>query len=541
MKLEKAQSLLLGALTFQVGNATSNAACSVDTFTGILGSSASVLSAVKVEQGGTYGEGAANLLYPINPTNLPSLCAVTVKVASSPQSSFRFGIFLPDSWNSRFLAVGNGGFGGGINWLDMGQGVRYGHAVVSTDTGHNSTMGDNTWALDHPETVKDFGYRAVHGTVELGKRLAEGYYGSAIRYSYYMGGSTGGRQGLKEAQISPESFDGMVIGAPAWWTSHMQPWTTKVATYNLPADAPNRVPPSFFPVLEKEVVRQCDAADGLTDGIITRPDLCKFDYSTLACSSCAADKSSCLTPAQIETVKNIHSPYIADGKFAFPGLQLSSEAQWFFLLADDKPSSFGDGYIQNFLLNNASWTWTSYTDDLVWRADAADPGNCDADAYAALARFRDRGGKIFLYHGIADGLIPFGSGGLFYDKTAEALGGHAALMDWFRYFEVPGMQHVTGTAEDSPWYFAGANAAGVLGTDVYSTPGFEDARHDVFLAVMDWVEKGKPVDEIVATTWTKFNDPSSGVLRQRPLCPYPKKQTYDGKGDEKKPESFYCK
>jgi feruloyl esterase len=114
-------------------------------------------------------------------------------------------------------------------------------------------------------------------------------------------------------------------------------------------------------------------------------------------------------------------------------------------------------------------------------------------------------------------------------------------MDWFRYFEVPGMQHVTGTAEDSPWYFAGANAAGVLGTDVYSTPGFEDARHDVFLAVMDWVEKGKPVDEIVATTWTKFNDPSSGVLRQRPLCPYPKKQTYDGKGDEKKPESFYCK
>ncbi|OIW22708.1 feruloyl esterase B [Coniochaeta ligniaria NRRL 30616] len=537
---ETATSLLFGALSFQFGNATSNAACSVATFNEILGSSASVISAVKVENGGTYGEGALNLLYPTNPTNLPSLCAVTVKVTSSPESSYRFGIFLPESWNSRFMAVGNAGFGGGINWMDMAQGVRYGHAAVSTDTGHNSTMGDNTWALNKPETQKDFGYRAVHGSVELGKKIAEEYYGSKIKYSYYMGGSTGGRQGLKEAQISPDSFDGMVIGAPAWWTSHMQPWTTKVATYNLPVDGPNRVPPSLFPVIEKEVLRQCDGVDGLVDGIITRPDLCEFDYSALACSGSEADSSSCLTATQIETVQKIYSPYIADGKFAFPGLELSSESQWAFLLSGDAPSSFGDGYIQNFLLNDPNWSWTTYRDSLLWEADAADPGTCDADGWADLAAFRDRGGKIFMYHGQADALIPFGSGGLFYNKTAEVLGGHAALLDWFRYFEVPGMQHVTGTAEDAPWYFAGANAAAVLGTDVYSTPGFEDAGHDALLAVMDWVEKGEPIDEIVATTWTAFNDASSGVLRQRPLCPYPKKQTYDGTGDEKKPESFSC-
>lgn len=530
------------AFTSQAGNETSGTACSVETFAGILGSSASVISAVRVEQGGTYGEGAANLLYPRNPTNLPSLCAVRIKVPSSPESSYRFGIFLPESWNSRFLAVGNSGFGGGINWMDMGQGVRYGHAVVSTDTGHNSTVGDNTWALNHPEGVEDWGYRAMHGTVELGKQVVEGYYSSAIRYSYYMGGSTGGRQGLKEAQISPGSFDGMVIGAPAWWTSHLQTWTTKVATYNLPVGAPNHVPPSFFPVLEQEVVRQCDGVDGLADGIITRPDLCAFDYSTLACSAdtTAADDTPCLTPAQIDTVKKIHSPYIADGRFAFPGMGLSSESQWAFLLSGDQPSSFGDGYIQNYLLGDASWAWTSYTDDIIWRADAADPGRADADAYADLAGFRDRGGRAVMYHGAADGLIPVGSAGVFYNATAAALGGYAALAGWFRYFEAPGMQHVVGTAEDAPWYFAGANAAGALGTDVYSTPGFEDAQHDVFLAVMDWVERGVPVDDIIATTWTRFNDPGSGVLRQRPLCPYPKKQTYDGKGDETKPESFYC-
>lgn len=547
MKAETATSLLFGALSFQSGNATSNAGCSVDTFTGIIGSSGSVISAVAVENGGTYGEGALNLLYPTNPTNLPSLCAVTVRVASSPESSYRFGLFLPAAWNSRFLAVGNAGFGGGINWLDMGSGVRYGHAVVSTDTGHNSTVGDNTWALHNPETQKDFGYRAMHGSVELGKKMTEAYYGSAIKYSYYMGGSTGGRQGLKEAQISPASFDGMVIGAPAWWTSHLQTWTTKAATLNLPVGAPHHVPPSFFPVLEAEVLRQCDAADGLADGIITRPDLCEFDYSVLACpDTTTTETTPCLTAAQISTVQKLHSPYIADGTFAFPGLELGSESQWAFLLSGDAPSSFGDGYIQNFLLSDPSWSWTTYTDSIVWAADAADPGSCDADDYASLSRFRDRGGKIVMYHGQADGLIPFGSAGVFYNHTATALGGgggssYDALLPWFRYFPVPGMQHVTGTATDAPWYFAGANAAAALGSDVYSTPGFEgQARYDALLAVIGWVEEGKEVDEIVATTWRTSNDPSSGVLRQRPLCPWPRRQMYDG-GDEKRAESFSCR
>jgi hypothetical protein len=540
MKLEKAQSVLLGALTFQAGNATLHTACSVDAFADVLGPSASVVSALRVNQGGSYGEGSANLLYPQDASNLPSLCAVTVKVSSSPSSSYRFGLFLPESWNSRFLAVGNAGFGGGINWVDMGQGVRYGHAVVSTDTGHNSSVGDNTWALNNPEAVKDWGYRAMHGTVEFGKRIAETYYGSQIKYSYYMGGSTGGRQGLKEAQISPESFDGMVIGAPAWWTSHMQPWTTKVATYNLPVDSPNRVPPSLFHIIEKEVLRQCDGADGVEDGIITRPDLCSFDYTKLACAGNEASTSSCLTPAQTQTVKNIHSPYHANDKFAFSGLELSSESQWSFLLSDTKPSVFGDGYIQNFLLNDPTWTWESYNDNILWQADAMDPGSCDADDYASLSSFRDRGGRIFMYHGMADALIPFGSAGVFYNKTAEALGGHTALLDWFRYFEVPGLQHVVGTAVDAPWYFSGANSAMALGGGVHSTPGFDDAKHDALLAVMNWVEDGEPIEEIVATTWNTFNDPTSGVLRQRPLCPFPKKQTYKGKGDEKKPDSFYC-
>lgn len=542
MKAETATSLLLNALSFDsagVANVTCASACTIDTFQHLLPSHAQALSAVPLQNGSTYGEGTANLPYPTNPTNLPALCVVIVNVTTSPTSDYRFGLFLPSSWSSRFLAVGNGGFGGGINWLDMGAGVRYGHAVVSTDTGHNSTMGDNTWALHNVERQKDFGYRAIHGSVELGKKLTEGYYRREIKYSYYSGGSTGGRQGLREAQLSAESFDGMVIGAPAWWTSHMQPWTTKVATYNLPVSGANHVPPSLFPLIQKEVVRQCDALDGVVDGIVSYPDKCKFDMTPLSCPADTTDTSTCLTPAQVKTVESFYAPYIADDKFAFPGLGLTSESQYGFLLAGDAPSSYGDGYIQNFLLDDPTWSWTEYNDNIIWSADAADPGSCDADDFASMAAFRDRGGKILMYHGLSDGLIPVGSAHVFYNKVADTLGGIDNLLPWFRYFDAAGMGHVTGTAVDAPWYFAGANAAGAIGTDVYSTPGFEDARHDALLAVMEWVEKGAAVDEIVATTWKSSNDPGSGVLRQRPLCPWPKRQVYLG-GDETLPESFGC-
>lgn len=99
------------------------ATCSVSTFTqaGLLPQGASIEKVSSVSQNGAYGEGASDLNYPYNPTGLPALCAVTVKVASSNESSYRFGLFLPSAsqWTGRLLAIGNGGFGGGINWLDM--------------------------------------------------------------------------------------------------------------------------------------------------------------------------------------------------------------------------------------------------------------------------------------------------------------------------------------------------------------------------------------------------------------------------------------
>ncbi|KAK4195254.1 hypothetical protein QBC40DRAFT_343569 [Triangularia verruculosa] len=488
--------------------------CNVEAFNDVLDVSAQVVSAVSVPSGHSYGEGTANLAYPIAPTNLPELCALIINVSSSEISNYRFGLFLPTQWNSRFLAVGNGAFSGGINWLDMGSGVRYGHAVMSTDTGHNSSAVDLTWALNNQERKKDFGYRAMHGSVELAKRLTEAYYGERISYSYYSGASTGGRQGLKEAQISPASFDGLLIGAPAWYTSHLQTWSTKVALYNLPVTDKRRVDPSFFGTLANEVIRQCDEVDGLKDGI----------------QFCRDIPSACLTAEQEETIRNVYSGFYAEGKLAFPGMGLSSEAQWSFLLGGAAPTPFGDAYIQYFLYDNPDWHWTQWNDSIVWQADEVDPGNCTADGYD-MTELKERGGKILMYHGAADALIPPGSSKLFYERVTRAMGGIGTLRDWFRYFEVPGLQHVTGTVVDAPWYFAGAGSQGRLSTSTYSTPGFEDSKHDALLALMAWVETGTAVDELVATTWKSQADPASGVLRQRPLCPFPERQTYKGSGN----------
>ncbi|KAB2578413.1 putative ferulic acid Esterase/Feruloyl esterase [Lasiodiplodia theobromae] len=518
--------------------------CSSAALQSALPSNATVLSAVPVAGNGTYGQGAADPAYPTNPTNLPALCAVYVNVTSSSSSSFRFGLFLPTEWNERFLAVGNGGFAGGVNWLDMGAGVGYGFAVVSTDTGHNSTSGELEWALDAPEVLNDWGYRAMHGSVELGKKLATAYYSSEIKYSYYTGCSTGGRQGIRDIQLYPEDFDGVLAGAPAWWTTHMQTWTAKMGTFNLPLNGSHRIDPALFPVIEAEVVKQCDPQDGLADNIVSDPLACNFNADALLCTP-TSNSSACLTPAQLDTLSKIYGAYIdTNDTFVFPGLALSSESQWQVLLGTPtgEPLSYGIDYVRYFL-SQPDFRWEDFTYAVVERADELDPGNATADAFAAMADYRARGGKLLHYHGWSDGLIATGSSLHFYQQVARALLPMGIpLDDWYRFFLVPGMQHCSATPSgvDAPWYFAGGNQAGDFGTGVHGVPGFEDGKHDALLALMDWVENGTVVDEIIATKFVD-EDVTKGVERQRPLCMYPKQAVYKGEGDVDAAESWECK
>ncbi|KAI1078757.1 tannase and feruloyl esterase [Whalleya microplaca] len=524
-------------LMMLAGPAATVAQCTVDRFAAMLADNvdATITLAQAIPRHGSFGTPEADPSYPDNATDLPALCAVSINVKSSTSSSYNFGLFLPDmTWNDRFLTVGNGGFGGGINWADMGRISQYGFATMSTDTGHLSEMTDLSWALHAPESIIDWAHRAMHGSVVLAKQIVNTYYdiSDGIKFSYYAGCSTGGRQGLKEIQMYPDSFDGICVGAPAWWTPHLAADSTWQGLYNLPADDPKHVDSSLFPLIVAEMEKQCDPQDGVVDGIIHDPYGCNFDFEALLCTP-GAKSGTCLTPEQLPTVYKFYNDWVDTNQtLVFPGITLGSDASD--LLSS--PTPLGYGFFQNFVHNDSEWDIAQFTYKDVQLADFINPGNATADNFD-LGPFMERGGKILKYHGSSDSLIPTGSSIYFYNQVRRSLVSKGVdLDDFYRFFLIPGMGHCSGSAR-APWYIS-AGSQPINGT-THSVPGFEDANHDIILAMMKWVEDGKAPEQLIATKYV--NDTTTlGIQRQRPLCVYPKQAKHIS-GDIDVSSSWECK
>jgi feruloyl esterase len=155
-------------------------------------------------------------------TDMPTFCRITATLTPTGDSNIGIEIWMPASiWNGKFQGVGNGGFAGSINYTDLASNVQLGYATVSTDTGHTGASNDASFALGHPQKIIDFGYRAVHLMTVIGKQIAVTFYGNRPRHSYFTGCSTGGRQGLMEAQRFTNDYDGIVAGDPvAFYTHH---------------------------------------------------------------------------------------------------------------------------------------------------------------------------------------------------------------------------------------------------------------------------------------------------------------------------------
>src|SRR5688572_7671677 len=210
-----------------------------------------------------------------------------VRGVISPAVGFHVQLPLRESWSGRFLMWGDGGKDGDLDFADPR--VAEGYAVANTNMGHDSgAEPGSSFALDNRQAEIDFGHRAVHLTVVAAKEVAESYYGRAPVYSYFEGCSTGGRQGLMEAQRYPYDFDGMVAGAPAhlyqdlnaartWLLQRMYrdgyagSLSFDTDSDGLP-DSPRKVELLTAAVLEK-----CDAIDGIEDGVIDDPRDCNFD------------------------------------------------------------------------------------------------------------------------------------------------------------------------------------------------------------------------------------------------------------------------
>jgi feruloyl esterase len=449
---------------------------------------------------GGRGAGAAQAAPPI----LPAHCRVALTLTPSSDSHIEMELWMPvENWNDKYEAVGNGGWAGTITFNAMVQALREGYATASNDTGHKG--GDPVFSLGHPEKLVDFAYRANHEMVLKSKALIAAFYGRAPRLSYWNGCSTGGRQGLMEAQKYPEDFDGVIAGAPANYQTHLHAWDMMVAT-GVRKDDQHSVSAAKLNALNKAVLAACDAQDGVKDGLLNDPRKCHFDPAVLACK--AGSTNDCLTPTEIEAVKLVYSPAKKkNGELIFPGKEPGSEYQWAQILnTAQPPAMLSQGTFQYATYQAATWDW--HTFDLDRDTAAADEKFGYVNAPPDFAAFKNRGGKLLLYHGWNDTAISPENTVNYYQDILKKMGGKQD--NWVRLFMEPGMQHCQGGP----------------GPDQFNK-----------MAILErWRETSSAPEVIIATHVTGNN-----IDMTRPLCPYPQVAVFKGTGSTNDAANFSCK
>ena len=449
--------------------------------------------------GGRAGQGANAF------QKLPGFCRVQATLTPTSDSHIEMELWMPfENWNGKFLAVGNGGWAGNIETGAMATGLAKRYATASNDTGHKG--GSASFAVNHPEKLIDFAYRSMHEMAIRSKMIIHAFYNREPQLSYYQGCSTGGSQGLMEAQRYPADFDAIIAGAPVNNVVHMgiQSLARQVDMLREPARI---LPRNKLTLVASAVVAACDTKDGVKDGIISNPQLCGFDPKALQCKG--REEPDCLTAAQVETVKRGWEPVkTKTGEMVYPGSSPGFESGYGMPtpgaptnpLITDLPRFIGH--------QDANWDVMSFDLDADLALAMKNAGfleSTDPD----LAKFKARWGKLLLYHGWADpGPAPQNTINYFSAVRAK-LGG--AQDDWMRLFLMPGMGH----------------CGGGVGPD----------RADFLIAMEDWREKGQAPALIVAT---RTANEHGRTQMTRPLCPYPQLAKYTGAGSTDDAKNFVC-
>jgi hypothetical protein len=461
---------------------------------------------------------------------LPAFCRVAGVMRPTSDSEIRFEVWLPENdWNGRFLGVGNGGFAGSIGYQGLAGNLRRGFATAGSDAGHMGEAEDASWAFGHPEKVKDFGWRAVHLTAQVAKEVVEAYYGRAAKKAYFDSCSDGGREALMEAQRFPEDYDGILAGAPA------NAWTRMLGagldvTQKTMGDPRSYISAMKLPAIERAVLKQCDALDGVEDGIINDPAKCRFDPAVLLCK--AEESPDCLTEQQVDSLKKFYAGGTDEhGNSIFPGLAMGDEAEGWtdWVLGHGPGSGAGVHYLQNYfryiVMDDPKWSiLTANVDTSLAKATEKTAAELDA-TNPDLSRFAARGGKLIMYHGWNDPAISPWNSIAYYESVRKQMGGQRTE-SFMRLYMAPGVEHCVGGP--GPSFF------GQLGLPTAKGPKF-----GLFDALQDWVEKDIPASDVVAT---KYSGPPAekNVSMTRPLCPYPTVAAYKGTGDTRDTANFVC-
>ena len=466
-----------------------------------------------------------------------------VKGILPPAIGFHVQLPLPSAWNGRFLKWGDGGKDGDLDFADHR--VAEGYAVANSNTGHdNGAEPGSSFAYDNRQAEIDFGYRAVHLTAVAAKTLVGRYYGRPPEYAYFEGCSTGGRQGLMEAQRYPDDFDGIVAGAPANHYQDMNAvrvWLLQrmfrddfSAALAFDTDGDGQFDSvRKMDMLADAVLAVCDRNDGIKDGVIDDPLSCDFDpRRDLAAMRCAGDTDAddCFTTAQLQTVRDFHAgPRDSLERPIYAGKPVGSERGWTRLFIPYTGNRFAPGAVGlggdhlNYLFYDTDpgvppsdlldpsrpvrsqalppeWAWWNFDindvpagkGDVMRRiTDATDPD---------LTRFLvENDGKLVLYHGWADALVVPKPTLTYYQDVVETTfhGDMSAARDRARLFMVPGMGHCRGGNGPDTW--------------------------DRLRPLVDWVERGAAPDALIATHQT-----NGQVDNERPVCAVPQRAVYTG-------------
>jgi feruloyl esterase len=401
--------------------------------------------------------------------------------------------------------------------------AQYGFATVGTNNGHFGDTG--VYFYKNTEVVKDFAYRALHTGVVIGKLITQQFYSKGYKKSYYLGCSTGGRQGWKSIQKFPDDFDGVVAGAPAFNFINLSNWGARFLPTTGNSSADTFLTTTQWGIVHSEIMRQCDDLDGAADGIIEDPDLCQPVFETLLCNSTGSDSGgSCLTAAQVKTVNVVFSPlYGKDGSFLYPRMQPGSELGASFIYYSGRPFSYAEDWYRYVVYNNPNWDPVTWTLDDAAAANAQDPYEIST-FNGDISAFQKSGGKVLHYHGLEDPIITSESSKVYYKHVADTMDLSPSKLDeFYRFFPISGMSHC------SPGEGAGSIGQG-QSTFVNNNP--ED---NVLLAMVQWVEKGVAPESVRGT---KLN--GTTVEYRRVHCKYPKHNKYVGPGSYQDADAWQC-
>ena len=443
------------------------------------------------------------------PTHIASAVAVQdgkpapyCDVTGFVEPAIRFEVRLPlGGWTQRFVQTGCGGLCGNLNIrLNNDDGCMPATngelALASTDMGHSGGMDGQFGEKDYQLRI-DFAYRGVHLTALAAKALIAKFYGQGPKYSYFAGCSDGGREALMEAQRFPNDFNGITAGAAAMnfttQNTFYHGWNARV---NTGADGKPILTADKLPILHKAVLAQCDAEDGLKDGLISNPLACHFDPAVTECKA-GQDPASCLTAAQVKVARDLYAgAHDSEGnKLVLSGPLPGSELAWAGVYIPHP----GQDRVMSSMISTGSLKYLVYEKNPPAGYTLADL-RFDRDSFAAttqlhglydatdpdLSVFANAGGKLILWHGWADPHIsPLNT--IAYYTAMEKLMGRTSVDRFARLYLFPGGYHCGGG--EGPF-------------DV-----------DLLSAIMAWVERAYAPNALIAShsPGGELDGPPAGV------------------------------